>query len=199
MPTRSFYDSYPAGDRRTKDQEGWFYTTYYTNGNGASFDLGAPYVFKHFNFIANGSKGVAGTRNNNLNVPLIRYAEVLLIYAEAKNEVSGPTADAYDALKQIRDRATLTTPALGTFDKASFREAVWRERTYELAFEGKTWFDMVRLRKVFNEKTKGFDNFVGHVNLNTNVPLAEKHLLFPLGIQEMLNNPGLKTQNPGYN
>ena len=199
VPTRSFYDSYEKGDRRTKDQEGWFYTTYFTNGNGARFDLGAPYVFKHFNFIANGSEGVAGTRNNNLNVPLIRYAEVLLIFAEAQNEVSGPTQATYDALKKVRDRATLTTPALGTFDKASFREAVWRERWYELAYEGKTWFDMVRLRKVFNEKTKGFDNFVGHVNLNTNVALTEKHLLFPLGIQEMLNNPNLKPQNPGYN
>ena len=58
---------------------------------------------------------------------------------------------------------------------------------------------MVRLRKVFNEVTKGFDNFVGHVNRNTNVALAERHLLFPLGVQEMLNNPNLKPQNPGYN
>jgi hypothetical protein len=60
---------------------------------------------------------------------------------------------------------------------------------------------MVRLRKVFNEKTKGFDNFEGHLNLNvgSGVPLQAKHLLFPLGIQEMKNNPGLGTQNPGYN
>ncbi|WP_207507435.1 RagB/SusD family nutrient uptake outer membrane protein [Telluribacter humicola] len=199
VPTTSFYNSYEAGDLRTKDQEGWFYTTYFTNGNGTRFELGAPYVFKHFNQTANGAEGVAGTRNDNLNVPLIRYAEVLLIYAEAQNELGAPTQEAYDAYKKVRDRAQLTTPALGTFTQASFREAVWRERWYEFAYEGITWFDMVRLRKVFNEKTKGFDNFVGHVNLNTNVPLAEKHLLFPLGVQEMLNNPNLKPQNPGYN
>ncbi|GAB2782481.1 RagB/SusD family nutrient uptake outer membrane protein [Rhabdobacter roseus] len=199
VPTRSFYDSFEPGDLRTKDQEGWFYTSYFTNGNGARFELGAPYVFKHFNQTSNGSEGIAGTRNNNLNVPLIRYAEVLLIFAEAQNELGAPTQAAYDAYKKVRDRATLTTPALGTFTQASFREAVWRERWYEFCYEGITWFDMVRLRKVFNEKTKSFDNFVGHVNLNTNVPLAEKHLLFPLGIQEMLNNPNLKPQNPGYN
>ncbi|MGA0559093.1 RagB/SusD family nutrient uptake outer membrane protein [Larkinella sp. VNQ87] len=198
VPTRSFYDSYEKGDLRAKDQDGYFYTTYFTNGNGARFELGAPYVFKHFNRTANGTSGVAGTRQNNLNVPVIRYAETLLIYAEAQNEVGGPTQAAYDAMKRIRDRAQLTTPALGTFTQATFREAVWRERWHELCYEQITWFDMVRLRKVYNEKTNGFDNFVGHVNLSSNQALQEKHLLLPLGKQEMLNNPNLKPQNPGY-
>ncbi|NBA87053.1 RagB/SusD family nutrient uptake outer membrane protein [Emticicia sp. CRIBPO] len=198
VPTQQFYKSYEAGDLRAKDREGYFYSSYFTNGNGALFDLGAPYIFKHFNITANGTSGVAGTRNNNLNVPLIRYAEVLLIFAEAQNEVGGPNQEAYDAMKRIRDRATLATPALGTFTQASFREAVWRERWHELCYEGITWFDMVRLRKVYNETTNGFDNFVGHVNLSSKQALAEKHLLLPLGKQEMLNNPNLKPQNPGY-
>ena len=128
---------------------------------------------------------VAGTRNNNLNVPLIRYAEVLLVYAEAQNEVSGRTPDAYNAFKRIRDRAQLTTPLMATYTKDTFREAVWRERWHELCYEQITWFDMVRLRKVYNESTNGFDNFVGYVNKSTNRPLQEKHLLFPIGIQEM--------------
>ncbi len=198
VPTPTFYNSYEAGDLRAKNQEGYFYTSYFTNGNGAAFDLGAPYVFKHFDRIAAGTFGVAGTRQNNLNVPQIRYAETLLIYAEAQNEVTGPTQDAYNALKRIRDRATLTTPALGSFDKASFREAVWRERWHELSYEQITWFDMVRLRKVYNGKTNGFDNFVGHINPSSNQALQEKHLLLPIPRQEILNNPNLKTQNPGY-
>lgn len=203
VPTLSFYNSFEAGDLRAKNQEGYFYTSYYTNGNGAPFQLGAPYVFKHFNITANGGplNGgalVAGARRNDLNVPQIRYAEVLLIFAEAQNEVGGPTQDAYDAFKRIRDRAKLTTPALGTYSAVTFREAVWRERWHELCYEGITWFDMVRLRKVYNETTSGFDEFVGHVNKSSNQALQSKHLLFPLGVQEMLNNPGLKTQNPGY-
>ncbi len=198
VPTLAFYNSYEAGDLRAKDQEGYFYTTYFTNGSGARFDLGAPYIFKHFNRVANGTAGVPGSRANNLNVPQIRYAEVLLLFAEAQNEVGGPTQEAYNAFKRIRDRAQLTTPALGTYTQNSFREAVWKERWYELCYEQITWFDMVRLRKVFNEKTKGFDNFVGHVNLSSNRPLQSKHLLLPLGKQEMLNNPNLKPQNPGY-
>lgn len=199
VPTLSFYESFEEGDIRTKDQEGYFYTTYYENGNGEPFDLGAPYIFKHFNITANGSPGRAGTAQDNLNVPMIRFAEVLLVYAEAQNEVSGgPTAEAVNALKRIRDRAGLTTPDMGGFNQQSFREAVWKERWHELCYEGITWFDMVRLRKVFNETTKGFDEFVGHVNLNSNQALQEKHLLFPIPIQEMQNNPNLTPQNPGY-
>jgi hypothetical protein len=141
---------------------------------------------------------VPGSRNDNLNVPLIRYAEVLLIYAEAQNEIGGPNEMAYNALKSIRDRAKLTTPPLGDYSQLSFREAVWRERWHEFCYEMITWFDMVRLRKVYNETTQGFDNFVGHINQSTNQPLQEKHLLFPVPVPEMQNNPNLKTQNPGY-
>lgn len=198
VPTLAFYQSYEPGDLRAKDQEGYFYTTYFTNGSGARFELGAPYIFKHFNRVALGTAGVPGSRANNLNVPQIRFAEVLLLFAEAQNEVGGPTQEAYNAFKRIRDRAKLTTPALGTYTQTTFREAVWKERWHELCYEQITWFDMVRLRKVFNEKTKGFDNFVGHVNLSSNQPLQAKHLLLPLGKQEMLNNPNLRPQNPGY-
>ena len=198
IPDINFYNSFDDGDLRKTDREGWFYTNYYENGSGALFALGKPYIFKHFNVIANGSAGVPGTTKDNLNLAIFRYAEVLLIYAEASNEVSGPTQAAWDALNQIRDRAQLVTPALGSFNKDSFRDAVLTERWHELCFELKTWFDMVRLRKVFNVTTGGFDNFVGHVNLNSGQSLQEKHLLFPIPEPEMLNNPNLTPQNPGY-
>ena len=198
VPTRQFYNSYEDGDLRAKNQEGYFYTSYYTNGNGAAFDLGYPYVFKHFNIASNGFSGIAGTRNDNLNVPQIRYAQVLLTYAEAQNEVGGPTADAYNAFKRIRDRAKLTTPDLGAYNQNTFRNAVYKERWHELCFEQITWFDMTRTRKAFNEITKSFEDFVGHTNLSSNQKLQEKHLLLPIPKAEMLNNPNLKTQNPGY-
>lgn len=198
VPTTEFYKSYEAGDLRTVDQKGFFYTTYYTNGSGAPFDLGAPYIFKHFNQAALGSSGVPGTRNNNLNVPLIRFAEVLLVYAEAQNELSGPNALAYESLKRIRDRAKLITPSMGQYTAATFREAVLRERWHELAYEQITWFDMLRLRKAYNEKTNGFEEFVGHINASTKQALQAKHLLMPYPLPEMQNNPNLIPQNPGY-
>lgn len=198
VPTKSFYESFEPGDLRTEDRVGFFYTHYYNNGSGALFDLNGPYIFKYFNTVAFGTSGSPGTGRNDLNVMQIRYAETLLLYAEAKNEAGGPDQTAYDAFKRIRDRAQLTTPALGTYNQQTFREAIWRERWHELCYEGITWFDMVRLRKVYNEGTNGFDDFVGHVNKSSNQPLQEKHLLFPVPTQERLNNPNLGNDNPGY-
>ncbi len=199
VPTVKFYQSFEAGDLRAKNQEGYFYTSYYKNGTGDVFELGAPYIFKHFDVIAHGSPGIPGKQNSNLNLPQIRFAEVLLNFAEAENESGGkPSQAGYDALKRIRDRAKLVTPDIATFTQATFREAVWRERWHELCFENITWFDMVRLQKVYNDNTNGFDDFVGHVNLSSNQALQSKHLLFPLPNQEMQNNPNLTPQNPGY-
>ena len=198
VPTLQFYNSYEAGDRRTVDRQGFFYTSYYTGGDGVLKNLSAPYIFKHFDSVANGTSGVAGTAVSSLNWMNIRYAQVLLTYAEALNETGGPTQVALNALKQIRDRAGLTTPALGTYTQAIFREAVWRERWHELCYEGITWFDMIRTRKVYVEATNNFDNFVGHKFPDNGATLAEKHLLFPLPTAEMQNNPSLRPNNPGY-
>lgn len=198
VPTTQFYNSYEPGDLRAVDRQGFFYTSYYEEGNGPLKNLSAPYIFKHFDVIAHGTEGVKGTATSSLNWPNIRYAQVLLTFAEAKNEAEGPSQEAWNALNLIRSRAKLTTPALGTFNKDTFREAIWRERWHELSYEGITWFDMIRTRKVYNSATNGFDNFVGHKFPDSGSTLQEKHLLFPLPTQEMLNNPNLKPNNPGY-
>ncbi len=199
IPTNQFFQSFEAGDKRVVDRQGFFYTSYYDEGSGPLKNLSAPYIFKNFDVIAHGTSGVPGTGQSSMNWNQIRYAQVLLTYAEAQNESGGgPNQAAYDALKKIRDRAGLITPALGTFTQATFREAVWRERWHELCYEGVTWFDMIRLRKVYVEATNGFDNFVGHKFPDNNATLAEKHLLFPLPTAEMQNNPNLTPQNPGY-
>jgi hypothetical protein len=199
IPTVAFYNSYEDGDKRVEEQQ-FFYTAYYLGGNGALKQFTRPYIFKHFDRVANGTEGTAGTAQSGMNWTLIRYAEVLLTYAEAQNKADGgPNAQAIAALTAIRNRANLTTPT--SFTQADFELAVWRERWHELCYEGKTWFDMVRLRKAYNELTNNFDAFVGHrFNYGTaNAPtLQERHLLFPLPTLEYNNNPNLRPQNPGY-
>jgi hypothetical protein len=199
MPTLSFYNSYKKfepKDKRTDEQQ-FFFTSYFVNGSGAPFPLGAPFIFKHFDVACHGAPGKEGTKHSNLNVPQIRYAEVLLIYAEAQNRADGvANADAYTALNAIRKRANLDD--LSGLSQDAFEKAVWRERVHEFCYEGIIWFDMVRLRKVYNEDTNGFDEFVGHVNKNSGQALQSKHLLFPLPVFEMKNNPNLQPQNPGY-
>lgn len=199
VPTASFLASYESGDRRIQEKGFYFRQYFLGGGTGAPTTLNRFYVFKHFDTPANGAPppGLAGTGNSGLNYPLIRYAEVLLTYAEGRNEANGgPDADAYAGLVAIRNRANLTTPAIGTFNQATFREAVWRERWHELSFEGITWFDMVRLRKVYNTSSNTFVDFNG-ATLN-GAALQEKHLLLPLPAADFRNNPNLQPNNPGW-
>lgn len=200
VPTNQFYNSFEAGDARKKDSIGFFYTSYWSEGfKLPKKDLSAPYIYKNFDIDAHGTLGKEGTGQSSLNWPQIRFAQVLLTYAEAQNEVGGgPNAAAWKALDTIRTRSQLTTPAIGTFTQATFREAVWRERWHELCYEGITWFDMVRLRKVYVESINGFDNFIGHAFPDNGAKLANKHLLLPLPTTEMKNNPNLKPNNPDY-
>jgi starch-binding outer membrane protein, SusD/RagB family len=197
VPTTAFYNSYEPGDKRAVNQQGYFYTSYFAGGNGSVFQLNNPYIFKHFDYEANGVPGTGGSARSDLNWPLIRFAEVLLTFAEASNEVSGPTQAAIDAVKRIRDRAGLSTPTLGTITKEQLRELIWKERWHELCYEGITWFDMQRLRKVYDEQTNSFENFVG-ATLSTGVTLQEKHLLLPLPAADFRNNPNLAVDNPGW-
>ncbi|HEX6226311.1 MAG TPA: RagB/SusD family nutrient uptake outer membrane protein [Chryseolinea sp.] len=196
VPTASFLDSYEAGDLRTQEKAFYFKEYYLGGGTGAPITLNRFYIYKHFDAVANGGPGGAGTGNSGLNYPLIRYAEVLLTYAEAQNESGGPNAEAHTALKLIRDRAGLTTPALGAFNQSTFREAVWKERWHELSFECITWFDMMRLRKVYEPTSDTFVDFVG-ASLN-GTTLQEKHLLLPLPAADFRNNPNLQPNNPGW-
>lgn len=196
VPTASFLASYEPGDKRTVEKGFYFKEYFLSAGTGAPITLNRFYVYKHFDVVANGKPGATGTGNSGLNYPLIRYADVLLIYAEAQNEVGGPTVDAYNALKLIRDRAGLATPDIGTFSQSTFREAVWRERWHELSFEGITWFDMLRLRKVYDTATDTFIEFEG-ASLN-GTTLQSKHLLLPLPAADFRNNPNLQPNNPGW-
>jgi len=94
--------------------------------------------------------------NSKMNFPVIRYAEVLLLYAEALNELNGgPTTDAYTAINIVRARAYNSYTGNGnytdhTYDLATglnqsqFRDAVFTERRKEFIQECQRWFDLVR-------------------------------------------------------
>lgn len=184
-----FIKAYDPADLRTKEKQ--FFFTKFTNqaDRNLEVNLGGYFIYKHFDVTAQTT-----TANSDLNWPLIRYADVLLMYAEASNEVSGPATKAYDALNATRTRAQLAS--LTGLTKEQFREEVWKERWYELCFENITWFDMVRLRKAFNVTTKKFDNYVGH-KFSYGPVITERELLFPIPTTEIRNNGNLK-QNTGY-
>jgi hypothetical protein len=184
-----FIGSYEPGDKRTREKQFYYKTYTQSEDRTKIIDLGGYYIYKHFDISAN-----EATTSSGLNWPIMRYAEVLLTYAEASNEVSGPSADAYEAVNKIRRRAEL--PELTGLSKEQFREAIWRERWHELSFENVTWFDMVRLQKAYNVKTNEFDNYVGH-QFTYGPVLKDRELLFPIPAAEIRNNSKL-VQNPGY-
>lgn len=198
VPTKQFVESYPAGDKRTWERE-FFYTWYPGNPNNFppgdprldSVNLGGYYLYKWFD-----STAVTSTANSDLNYTIYRLADVMLMYAEASNRAEGhPNSDAIAYVNAIRARAMLP-PIEGTLSQADFEKEVWTQRYLELCYEGKMWFDMLRTRKVRNDITKNFDDFVGHTTV-WGKTFTENQLLFPIPQREIDNNPNL-TQNPGF-
>ena len=79
-----------------------------------------------------------------INYPILRYSDVLLMFAEASNELSGVTQEAYDCVKAVRDRAGIKTNDMSVYDKDTFRELIRNERGRELCFESIRRYDLVR-------------------------------------------------------
>lgn len=110
---------------------------------------------------------------SNTNWYIMRYADLLLLYAEALNEVNGgPTAEAYDAVNQVRRRGygyevTYDSPIdLFSLDQDEFRTAIRKERSYELAFEGQRKQDLIRwgiyyetIVETFNKSSEWHENY----------------------------------------
>lgn len=126
--------------------------------------------------------------------PVLRYADVLLMYAEALNN-NGKTEEALNHLNTIRTRAQLA-PKTG-LTQADAQLAIEQERRVELCFEGHRWHDLIRWDKdvstmqAFKDKYTVIDP--GNVNLN---PVPERRVM-PIPFREVALNPNL-TQNPGY-
>ncbi|HDZ15685.1 hypothetical protein LCGC14_1215600 [marine sediment metagenome] len=190
--TNEFASSYEANDLRAEEKQ-FYFTSYSLEADRSdSTNLGAPYIFKLFDVQAN-----EDSAQSDLNWCIYRYADVLLMYAEALNEAgAGPSAEAFAAVNQIRTRAEL--PDLAGLTQATFRDAVRIERVHELSFENKTWFDMARWRKAYNPVNNTLEDFVGHTyTYLPNKALTDTELLFPIPTSEMQNNLNL-VQNPGY-
>lgn len=185
QPLQWFIDSYPAGDYRR--EVSFFTRGRAENGRDTTF---LPHVYKYRPTQRQGGR-------QDVNWPIYRYADVLLIYAEALNE-QGRTAEAMGIVNQIRARArngtgaeNRTQPANlpASLNIADAREAIFQERMWELAFEGDRWFDMVR---------RGWDYFRTALERDpTATDVDETDMLWPVPQVQIDLNPQL-TQNPGY-
>ena len=121
---------------------------------------------------------------------VLRYADVVLMYAEVENELYGPTQAAIDAINPLRVRAGLTTFNLADYDQTSFREEIAHERRIELAMENHRWFDLLRTGKVEEVMT-------AHSTAE-GLSYESYHNLYPIPQREIDASEGYLTQNPGY-
>lgn len=159
------------------------------------FGLG-PNTLVSSKFVDRGAVAMYGAGNSN---PVYRYADLLLIYAEAAVRASGSVnAEAMEALNQVHRRAYGYAPGVPSeidllssdYTESSFIDRVIQERGYEFVFEGKRWLELKRTGKAAElvEQAKGLS-------------IAERHYLWPIPISEMNYNQALDPtadQNPGY-
>ncbi len=146
-----------------------------------------------------GDNAGADGADSDIKHVIFRYAEVLLMAAEAINESKGgPTAEAYSYLNAVRARARYTPQGQQAYPadaagmtQAQFRAAVREERRVELAFEWKRWYDIKRWNIVVESFTKP-DAFEKQANVK------EHHKLLPVPQDEINRNQNLLPQNPGY-
>lgn len=177
---------------------------HYTNWAGITgITTQRPHIAKQFRALGEaGGKAGSNGRDSDLDIPLLRYAQVLLIAAEALNEIEGgPNTEAIGYVNDVRKRARreldadpgndspIPADVAGGLDVNAFRDLVLEERRLELAFEGHRWFDIKRRQmgpKVFG--TGGFEEWPFD---------PAKDYLFPKFQEDVDLNENLN-QNFGY-
>jgi len=198
-PIINSYD--PNEDLRIQERQ--FFFNEYEDQNGEMSKFQAPAPWFYLDEEALFETGISGK-----DFPIFRYAEVLLIAAEAIAQAEGVTAEAVGYLADVRARAyTKKTKAeivasLSGLSKDAFIQEVWAERLREFSLEHKIWDDIQRTRKypTATEANKGKITYVDVIGAKNpwGATFQEKHLLWPISDQEMQRNPSL-VQNPGYN
>lgn len=133
IPTPDLIAAYEAGDKRKDISIGKVVLS------------GSLRAVKEYPYIKKYARTHSLNQNTGQNWPVYRYAEVLLFMAEALNE-QGKTAEAATYMNQVRDRAGLA--ATKASSQTDMREAIFKERRVELAFENKRWFDLTRTGRV---------------------------------------------------
>jgi hypothetical protein len=185
-PTHDLATAYEAGDKRFAAS---LDTSYLTNAT----------TTRKGNFVKKYLDPPSATGDEGNSFPVLRYADVLLLLAEASNEVGyksdAGAGSAFYYLNLIRDRAGLIARTAADLpEQNAFRDAVFKERRVELAFENDRWFDLVRY-------AKGLAILQAHL-LNeyglTTPALTASRLLFPLPQSEIdvHNDPANFPQNP---
>jgi len=126
--------------------------------------------------------------DDNLNFTMIRYADVLLMKAEALNSIDDTSNDKYDALNEVRGRAGLTSiTAADNLNKEQFAEVVLEERLHELCCEHLRRWDLIRFGKLGE-----------YMKDHAGVTIQPYHVLYPIPQAAVDANDAITENNEGY-
>jgi RNA polymerase sigma factor (sigma-70 family) len=185
-PTASLYNLFTAADKR-KDVT--FMSSYVFNNVTTTLSITDADSTKAVGFQKLWDRSAKTSGGNGTSFPVMLFAEILLMYAEALNEAnSGPTPESYAALNRVRTRAGLS--AVSGLNYQSFKNAVWLERRLEFVFEEQRRFDLVRTGRLL-DAVKAENSF------SRNAAIQPFHVYLPIPQLQIDVNPSL-TQNPGY-
>ena len=198
VPTPDLVAAYEEGDLRKEASIG-FYT--YSDEDGNYGGLTIPYAKKYVH-------GAVQAGYCNEDFPVYRYAETLLLLAEAVNEQGGRSTEALAYLNQIHAHPRTGLNPLTATDQATLRQLIQDERRIELAFENKRWLDLVRSGKAvevmsaFGARVKANPEKYYYTKGVAPAPdsynVTENRVLFPIPQREIRLQPDVMTQNPGY-
>lgn len=129
--------------------------------------------------------------NSSINVPILRYSDVLLMYAEALNELDDRDG-AYAFIDKVRARSKIDSLKVVAPDlsKEAFRDSLFQERRKEFALEYQRWFDLAR---------RGSDEYVKAVKAAGKDNVAARHIHFPIPQRELDLNPNLRQRTDWVN
>jgi hypothetical protein len=155
----------------------------YVNNSDQTVDLSTGDNARSFKYWDNNTVG----NNSGTDVPVIRYADILLTRAEALNELNGPTTECFSLINQVRTRAGIANlTAADVPTKEAFRTTIFRERGWEFVSEGKRREDLIRQGTFISlAQARGVTN------------AKPERVLFPIPQSEIDANR-LCVQNPGY-
>jgi hypothetical protein len=160
------------------------------NGNIHNPSNGLPTGYGVKKFLSPGLMPYGYSTQSQQDWVLLRYADVLLMYAEAQNELVGPDQSVYDAIHEIRDRVSMADlPA--ELSKEEMRAAIRLERRIEMAFEGLRYYDLKRWRiadEVLNNVTDGVLDYT----------FDERFYQWPIPQSEIDKSQGILEQNQDY-
>lgn len=132
---------------------------------------------------------------SHTNYMVIRYADILLSYAEATNEASGPSADVYDAINQVRTRAGMPAVESG-YSQDELREIIRHERRIEFVGEGLYYNDIRRWKTIEDVNNGPVYRWDGQLRSTRRFD-PSAHYFWPIQQSQLDLNPNLE-QNPGY-